>query len=508
MHARAKAPTPGRPGVRAAAAILSFAALLASCAVGPDFKRPSTDAGDSFTRTPLPETTAAAPVDAGAAQRLAFGQDIPAAWWTVFHSDGLDKLVRQAYAANPNVRSAQAALRQAQQLLAAQRGAYFPSADIGFAPTRQKNAVGTLAPTLNSGQPIFNLYTAQLSVGYTLDVFGANRRQVESLQAQAEQQRFLLEATYLTLGANVVATAIQEASLRAQIDVTDRIYRIEFEQLDILRRENDLGAIAATDVAAQEAVAAQTAASLPGLRKQLALTRDQLTALLGRLPRDEPDEVFELARLDLPVDVPVSLPSRLVEQRPDVRAAEAQMRAASAQVGVAIANMLPQLSVAATYGGVSTDIGRIFSPGDVFWTLGANLSQTLFDGGALYHRKQAAWDALDQAGAQYRSTVITAFQNVADTLQALVFDADALKASVDAERAADRSLGYMRKAHELGSVSYLALLNAEQVYQQAVIGRVQAQANRYADTAALFQSLGGGWWNGSEPPADAGGQSN
>ena len=364
-----------------------------------------------------------------------------------------------------------------------------------FAPTRQQNAVGTLSPTLSSGAPVYNLYTAQLAVGYDLDLFGGGRRQVESLVAQAEQQRFILEATYLTLTSNVVAAAIQEASLRAQIDATQRILAIDEEQLGIMRRENELGAIAVSDVTAQEAAVAQAAATLPGLRRQLAIQRDQLTALLGRLPAQEPDEIFDLSHLDLPVQVPLSLPSRLVEQRPDIRAAEAQMHAASAQVGVAIANLLPQVSLAASYGGTATRVGEMFSSGNLFWSVGASLTQTLFAGGALVHRKQAAVDALDQAGAQYRAAVIAAFQNVADSLHALVFDAEALKADVEAERATGQSLDYARKAHELGAVSYLALLNAEQAYQQAVIARVQAQANRYADTAALFQALGGGWWN-------------
>jgi NodT family efflux transporter outer membrane factor (OMF) lipoprotein len=297
------------------------------------------------------------------------------------------------------------------------------------------------------------------------------------------------------LSTNVVTAAVQEAALRAQIAATERMVAVETEQLQIMQREVDLGAIAVSDATAQEVVLAQTAALLPPLRKQLAIQRDALSALLGRLPMQEPSEMFELDKLTLPTELPVSLPSRIVEQRPDVRMAEEQMHSACAQVGVAIADMLPQITFQGTLGGTATTVGQMFAAGNKFWTVGASLSQTLFAGGTLYHRERAAVDAMDAAGAQYRGAVITAFQNVADTLHTLVFDAQALKANLDAERAAEQSFGYARKAHDLGSVSYLALLNAEQAYQQAVVNRVQAQANRYADTAALFQALGGGWWN-------------
>jgi NodT family efflux transporter outer membrane factor (OMF) lipoprotein len=384
------------------------------------------------------------------------------------------------------------------ELVYAQMGFYYPSVQAGVSASRQKNAVGTLAPTLISGEPLFNLYTAEVGVSYALDVFGGNRRQVESLRAQAELQRFQLEATYLTLISNVVVAAMQEASLRAQIAATEQVIKIETEVVDIFRRQYELGAIAMTDVVAQEATLAQLQATRPALQKQLAQQRDLLARLAGRFPSEEPVQRFELAALSLPQQLPVSLPSMLVEQRPDVRAAEAQLHAASAQVGVAIANMLPQITLSAGGGTSATQISQWFSPGNQFWSLGASLTQTLFDGGTLLHRKRAAEAALDQAGAQYRGTVLTAFQNVADTLRALQYDADVLKAQVAAEHAASESLAIARKALALGSISYLSLLNAEQTYQQTLISLVQAKANRYADTAALFQALGGGWWNRSD----------
>ncbi len=477
--------------------------LLAACAAGPDFHRPATDAGQAFTATPLPDATAAADGPGGGAQHWSAEKDIAAQWWTAFHNPALNALVQEAFAANPDVQAAQAALHQATELVAAQRGAYFPQVQAGYAPTRQKNPVGTLAPTLASGAPIYNLYTAQLSVGYTLDVFGGNRRAVESLEAQADAQRFALEATYLTLSTNVVLAAVQEAGLRAQIAAVERVVQIAEQQLRIERRAVELGAIADADASAQEVLLAQSRAQLPALRKQLAVQRDALAALLGRLPAQPPDATFSFDALELPAELPLSLPASIVEHRPDVRAAEAQMHAACAQVGVATANLLPQITLSASLGGTATTPGAMFAVGDTFWSVGASLSQTLFAGGALVHRRRAAVDALDQAGAQYRATVIAAFQNVADTLHALVYDAQALQATADAQQAAERSLGYARTAQGLGAVSDLALLNAEQAYQQAVLARVQAQAARYADTAALFQALGGGWWNRATPGTPA-----
>jgi NodT family efflux transporter outer membrane factor (OMF) lipoprotein len=318
---------------------------------------------------------------------------------------------------------------------------------------------------------------------------------VESAEAQAEAQRDQLEATYLTLTSNVVAAAIQEASLRGQIAATRDIIQVETDLRALLQKQFELGDVAWADVRVQDAVLGQAEASLPPLEKQLAFQRDLLTALAGRLPNDEVSERFELTDLTLPQDLPVSLPSRLVEQRPDIRAASAQFHSASAEVGVAIANMLPQVTLSGAYGGTSTAFSQLFSPGNIFWSAAGNFSQTLFQGGTLLHRERGAVAAMDQAAAQYRSTVITAFQNVADSLHALQADADALKASLKAQDAARESLEIAKRQLELGSVGTAYLLNAEQLYQQAVLNTLAARTNRYADTVALFQALGGGWWN-------------
>jgi NodT family efflux transporter outer membrane factor (OMF) lipoprotein len=479
-------------------AVLATSMVDEGCMVGPDFHRPAAPGVTGYSKESMAAQTAAAGVTAGQAQRFVQGQDIPGQWWTLFHSRALNDLIEQALRNNPDVQAAQAALRFAMENVYAQMGAYYPSVQASFSPSRQKNAVEVIAPTLSSGAAIFNLYTAQVSVTYLLDVFGGTRRQVESLKAQAESQRFQLEATYLTLTSNVVVAAVQEASLREQLAATQKVIEIQSEALQLFRRQYELGAIAQADVVAQEAAMAQTQATLIPLRKQLALQRDLLARLSGRFPGEEPAETFELSALQLPQDLPVSLPSQLVEQRPDVRSAEAQMHAASAQVGVSISNMLPQITLSAGIGSTAVELSKLFTANTAFWNATGSLSQTLFDGGILLHRKRAAVAALDQSEAQYRSTVLSAFQNVADTLRVLEYDAEAVRAQAAAERAAAESLKIARESLALGSISYLSLLNAQMTYEQALINLAQAQGSRYADTAALFQALGGGWWNRSD----------
>jgi NodT family efflux transporter outer membrane factor (OMF) lipoprotein len=477
-----------------AAAVALVAALGCGCAVGPDFVRPKPPDTDRLTAAPLPAQTTAAPVGAGAAQRFLAGRDLPAEWWTLFHSPALDELVKEALKASPNLAAAEAALRQAHELRKAGEGAFWPLVQAGFTASRNKTAA-SLSPATASGALYYSLYTAQLGVSYVPDVFGGTRRTVEGLLAQEEAQRFQRDAAYLTLTSNLVAAAIGEAGLREQIAATEDIIKAEREALDILRRQLALGQVAGQDVAAQEAALAQAEAALPPLNKQLAQQRDLIAALAGRLPSDPPAAHFALAALQLPQDLPVSLPSRLVEQRPDIRAAEESLHAASAAIGVAIANMLPQLTLSADGGATALTAAGLFGPGSTFWTLAAGATQPVFEGFTLIHKKRAADAAFDAATAQYKETVLTAFQNVADALEAVKADADALAAAAAAERAAKDSLDIARRQLASGAVSYLALLTAEQAYQQALINRVQAQAARFADTAGLFQALGGGWWN-------------
>ena len=465
------------------------AAALTSCAVGPNFKTPEAPKVNGYLAQALPEQSGAD------AQKYVAGMDIPGQWWSLFHSPALDDLVKQSLEHNPTLQAAQATLRQANENVAAQKGSFFPQVQAGYDFTRNRDATGTLQPVLNSGAPVYNLHTAQVSVSYVFDIFGANRRQVESLQAQADSQRYQLEAAYLTLTSNVVTAAIEEASLRAQIAATTQIIDSERESARILHRQFELGSIAQTDVMAIDAAVANLEATLPPLQKQLAEQRHLLAALAGRFPSDEPSQTFALTDLTLPLEIPVSVPASLVRQRPDVLSAEAQLHAASADLGVATANLFPQITLTGTKGGTSTVLNQLFTSGNTYWSVGGSLSQTLFAGGTLIHQRRAAAAALDAAGAQYRAVVLAAFQNVADTLTALELDADAVNANLKAEQAASESLQAIRHNVELGLASYLALLTAQQSYSQAVLNLAQARANRYSDTAALLQALGGGWWN-------------
>jgi NodT family efflux transporter outer membrane factor (OMF) lipoprotein len=419
---------------------------------------------------------------------------LPAQWWTLFHSPALNELITQALASNPGMQSARAALRQAQENVAAQKGSSYPSVDAGINTTRQRNP-STLSSPLESNANYYTLTTAQVSVSYMPDIFGGNRRAVESLQAQADVQRFQLEATYLTLTSNVALAAIQEAGLRAQIAATHDIIDSQTKILATVQREFALGQLAESDVAAQVALLAQAQATLPPLEKQLAQQRDALAALLGAYSSDDIAVHFNLADLKLPHDLPLSIPSQLVRQRPDVRAAEAQWHAANAQVGVAIANRFPKLTLSAGAGSSPTRFNDLFKDATNFWSLGAGVTQPIFEGGSLLHQERAAKAANEQAEAQYRSTVVAAFQNVADTLFAIRSDADALAAAQTSADAAAKSLAIAQRQLALGDIPEVAVLNAQQTAQQAQIAVASVQSNRYADTVALFQALGGGWWN-------------
>jgi NodT family efflux transporter outer membrane factor (OMF) lipoprotein len=490
------------------------AALVGGCAVGPNFHKPEAPSGAGFTVQPLPDATSSAPGLAGDAQRFISGETVAFDWWKAFDSPALDSLVDQALKANPSIPAARAALAQAQELVYAQRGYFFPTIGAQYQFERQKlsgntggnspgvQGNGTVISTgsTNSGPPYvtpvtYNFHTAELTVGYTPDVFGLNRRQVESLDAQAQYQRFELEATYVTLVSNVVGAAIQEASVRAQIAATQAIIADNQKTLDILRDKLANGYAMRLDVAAQEAALGQAQQLLPPLQNQLEQTRDLIRALVGKTPNEEVTETFELAALKLPGEVPLTLPSKVIEQRPDVRAAEEQLRAANAQVGVALANRLPQFSIQGAVGGNASQFNQMFASGGPFWDVIGSVSQTIFDGNTLLHEQRAAQQAFLQSAAQYRQTVLAAYQDIADTLHTMLADADALGAAVVTERAAKMELDLTKSRREAGYTDYLTELIAEVTYQQAVLSLVQAQAQRFGDTAALYQALGGGWSN-------------
>ena len=467
--------------------------VIAGCAVGPNFKAPPAPAIGRVAAEPLSTTVATPGVTGGQAQSFDTGADVVGDWWTLFGSQRLNELVEQALAKNHDLKAAQAALAVARENALAQRGAYLPSVSAGYAASRQRQS-GTLAPTPSSNAFEYSLFTPQVSVSYAPDLFGLARRTNESARAQEGAARFQMIATHITLANTVVAAAIQLGALQAQVDATRQLIDINTKSLEILRYQLAKGYAGRLDVAAQEAQLAQVTAALPPLAKQLAQQRDLLAALTGGYPSQGAGATFDLASLTLPTDLPVSLPSTLVEQRPDVRQAEANMHAASAQIGVAVANRLPNIALTANAGSTAAAMNQVFQSGTGFWALGANLTAPIFEGGTLLHQERGARAAYVQASEQYRSTVIAAYQNVADTLAALEQDAEGLKAAAAAEQAARVTLGITQRQQKDGYGSYLSLLSAEQAYQQARIGLIQAQASRYADTAALFQALGGGWW--------------
>jgi NodT family efflux transporter outer membrane factor (OMF) lipoprotein len=482
--------------------------LLTACAVGPDFKTPEAPHTSGFVppgelRSDVPAQTpeAAAQTPGVQAQRFVEGLDIQGQWWTLFQSPQLNALIERALANNPTLEAATAALRQANETLAAERGSYYPSVSAAAGVTRQKVPGAALgAPQVPS--VIYTLNNATLNVSYTLDAFGGIRRQVESLGAQAEYEKFALEAAYLSLTANLVTAAIAEASLRAQIAATQDIADSQRRQLEITERRLRAGGASRVDVLQQQAVLQTTLAGLPPLVAQLAQQRNLLATYVGSLPADYAGPEFNLDSLTLPADLPVSLPSKFVEQRPDVREFSALLHEATAQIGVATANMLPQITLSGSYGGEAASFSNVFSPASVIWSLAASATQPIFKGGQLLHQRRAAVAAAEEAAANYRATVITAFQNVSDVLYALEGDADALEADVVAERTAAESLALVQVQYKSGAANYLQVLSAEQTYQSVAVAVVRARAQRYADSAALFQALGGGWWNRSDVAAN------
>ncbi len=472
------------------------ALLIAGCAVGPDYRPPGELNPASYASTTLPPETSAAPVPAGEAQTFVPGNDVPADWWTLFRAPALEAVIRQALTDSPTIASAAAALRRSQEDLKALAGStYFPAWDASASVSRDRLSGARFGQPGASFAP-FTLYNASVNVTYALDLFGGSRREREALRAQVDYQRFLLEGAHLALAANIVTTAVQDASLRGQLRATREIAAAQEEQLGIVQGRFQAGAASRTDVLLQRAEVGRTKAALAPLETALSRTRHRLAVLTGRLPADAASlPEFELDSFELPRELPVSLPSSLARQRPDIRAAESVLHAAAARVGAATANLYPRITLTGGYGSEAAKTGDLFSAGSAVWNLGAGLVQPLFHGGELRAKQRAAEAAYEGAAADYRQTVLLAFGNVADALRALELDAVALRAQAEAEQAARESFEMAQKQFRIGAVSHLTVLIAESRYQEARIALVQAQAARFADTAALFQALGGGWWN-------------
>lgn len=476
-------------------ACAALATLVTGCAVGPNFVTPEGPAEPAYLTGRGPN---GAKGDAVAGRKIEHGADIPAEWWETFRSRKLSDLIRDGLTHNADVGAAEAALRVAQANALAQRGALFPVVGAGFDANRQQIS-NIVSSNVASNAELYSLHTAQVTVSFVPDIWGGTRRQIESAEALAEMQLFQREGTYLTLSSNIALAAIEEARLLGQIGVLRRSIDLQTQLLNILKKQNDEGQIAMTDVVAQESAVAQAKLLLVPVEKQFAQQHNLIAQLTGRLPSAVPVAHFQLSSFTLPRKLPLSLPADLVRQRPDIRAAEANLRSANAQIGVAIANRLPQITLTGNAGSTAASLSQLFSPGTGMWTIAGSLAQTVFDAGMLQNRQAAAEAAAAQAVEQYRGVVLAAFRNVADVLRALQADARAIDAAVSAERSSSRYIELVRKQVELGQVNIATLITAQQAYLQSSLARVDAQAARLSDTVALFQALGGGWWNRIDP---------
>ena len=468
--------------------VFVLAAALSGCAVGPDFSAPDSPRPDHYAAEGDPRSTGAV---GGADQHFVSGARLEADWWRRFGSPELNSLMTEALAANPGLDAARASLEQTRHQLLAGYGVFFPSVGAEASAVRQQNSPAKL--DLDTPPTLFNLFTLSGTVSYALDLWGGNRRLVESLGAQHDFAEAEERAAFLSLEANIVDTVIARAAYRAEIEATESLVASEREQVRLAEIQARAGTTAYSAVLTLKSQLAATEAALPALAQKASQAEDLLATLAGRAPGEGATGPIALSALTLPSDLPVSLPSELVRQRPDVVAAEATAHAASANIGVATAAMLPSFTLSGTYGSNATRTGTMFNGANNFWSFGADVTAPVFEGGTLWYRRKAAVDAYRQAGALYRQTVLSAFGQVADSLKALDHDAQALKAEDAALDAAEQALSLVQANYAAGLANDLDLLAADGLVRQARIGQVQAVAMRYQDTVALFAALGGGW---------------
>jgi len=462
------------------------AVALAGCTVGPDFRQPEAPKASHYTLLELSE--------AATDQKVVEGSEVPAQWWTMFGSEALSQLVERGLADSLTVAAAKARLKAVQENLNSQVGSViYPSVDAGASASRQKIS----GASFGGRSRIYNVYNASVSASYGIDLFGASRRYLETLEAQIDYEQYQLQAVRMTLAANIVTTAVKEASLRRQLEVTRQMITDSEAQLAMVEHQAELGAVPQAAVLSQRTALAQTRTALPGLEKQLEQNRHLLHVLVGDFPSAGNLPEFTLDTMHLPQALPLSLPSELVRQRPDILAAEALLHQASANVGLATANMYPRITLTGSYGSESPTGAGMFSAGSTVWGAGAGLLQPLFHGGELRAKKREAVASYNQAQASYQEVVLQAFRDVADNLLALEMDGRSLSLQRDAEAAAGDTLALVQQQYRLGAASYLELLDASYQSQQATISRTQAEAVRFADSAALIHALGGGWWNKS-----------
>jgi NodT family efflux transporter outer membrane factor (OMF) lipoprotein len=471
-------------------AAASLVALIAGCAVGPDFKEPAPPAAKAYTQTP-PQTVV--PNAKEVQQRFVYGQKVSGDWWHLFHNQQLDAVLTQAIAGSPNIAAARATLAQSREVILQAEGVLYPQLDISGGVSRLQASEATLG--INGKTPAFNLFTIGPTVSYALDPFGGNRRRVEQEAALSDFQGYQLDAAYLTLTGNAVTQALNIASAREQIKAVDSIIKDDEENLRLVKSELEAGEATQLDVETQTSQLEADRTLLPPIRQQLSVARHALAVLLGKLPAQYSAPDFDLADFTLPEALPVTLPSELVRQRPDILASEAQLHAASAAIGVATAQLYPNINLTASFTQEAISTSVLFKPESSVFDIGAQLLAPVFHGGALLAQKHAAVDAFDAALANYKETVLTGFGQVADVMQGLAHDAELLEAQRRALQSAETSLRLTRTTYQYGNVGVLQVLEAQRLTEQARLGFVRAEAQRYLDTVQFLTSMGGGWWN-------------
>jgi NodT family efflux transporter outer membrane factor (OMF) lipoprotein len=476
-------------------ASMTFFLFFSGCAVGPDFRPP---APPSTTRYTSPAETPAA--DAGESgspqQTLAVGEKLAVDWWTLFHSPDLDSVVKQAIDGSPTLAGAKERLTQAREAIAAASSALYPSVDVGASVTREKVSFTQfgLPPDVFPLPANFNLLQVGTTASYTLDLFGSTHRRIEQRAALADFQRDQLDAAYWALTGNTVAQVVQIAALRAQLKALGDVIEIDRQNLDLVRKERGAGAVPDSDVVSAESQLAQDQTLLPQYEQRLSTAQHALAVLLGRAPADWSPPDFELSALTLPAQLPVTLPSELVHQRPDIQAAEAQLHAASAEIGIATAQLYPAITLSGGISSSAFQTHELFNPAGLVWSIAAGITEPVFDGGKRRAERRAALAAFRAAAADYQQTVLQAFGQVADILQALSHDASLLSAQRRALEMASESVRLQRISYTRGGTGLINLLDAQRQYQQALLGYTRAQAMRYQDTTQLLVAMGGGWW--------------
>lgn len=484
-----------RSAVRGIAAVLGMA--VAGCTLGPDFEAPNPPSVARYTSpgetiAPGPDATKVVPT-----QALAIGERVAANWWTLFRSSKLDLLVKQAIAGNLTLESAKARLAEAREAIAVASSALYPQIGLNANVAEEKESATTfgLSPNTVPLPPSFNLFQVGPTASYTPDLFGQTHRRIEQQVALAEYQSNQLDAAYLTLTGNTVSQALRAAAVRSQLKALDDILAIDRQNVELVRKQRQTGTVPDSDVIVAESQLAADETLKPGIEQQLSVAKHALAVLIGRAPGNWSPPDFDLAAFTLPHRLPVSIPSQLVHQRPDIQAAEAQLHAASAQIGIATAQLYPSITLSAGISANSLNGGDLFNPGGLVWSVASGLTQPIFDGGMREAVRRAALAAFKESAADYQQTVLQAFGQVADILQALKHDTDLLVAQKHALSMASEAVRLQQINYGSGGSGIIGLLDAQRQYQQAQLGYVRAEAQRYQDTVQLLVAMGGGWWD-------------